>query len=77
MYLKLISPHDKLTPAQIDLEKIMNDPKLAKEIETLFDKALKFMETSKETGYKNFGEFEHLDYDVILSIIQSLARKVA
>ncbi len=77
MDLKLISPNDKLTPAQIDLERIMNDPKLAEEIETLFDKALKFMETSKETGFKNLGVFEHLDYDVILSIIQSLSRKVA
>ena len=76
--LRLLSPNDKLTPAQMDLEKIKTDPKLRAEAESLFDEALKFMKRNDENGniiFENCGKYEHLDYDVILSIIQSLAKK--
>lgn len=75
---RLLSPNDKLTPAQKDLEKIKKNPKLRAEAEKLFDEALKFMNGNDQNGkiiYENLGKYEHLDYDVILSIIQSLAKK--
>ena len=75
---KILSPNDKLTPAQMDLEKIKSNPKLKAEAEKLFDEALKFMRGNDNNGkiiFENIGKYEHLDYDVILSIIQSLAKK--
>lgn len=74
----LYSLDDTLTPAQRDFERIKANPKLRAEAEELFDELLKFKKGTDENGkriFENLGKYEHLDYDVILSVIQSLAKK--
>lgn len=74
----IFSRDGALTPAQRDFERIKANPKLRAEAEKLFDELLKFKKGNDENGkliFENLGKYEHLDYDVILSVIQSLAKK--
>lgn len=76
--LNILSPNNKLTPAQKDLEKIKSDPKLVEEISELIKKATRWKNTYDKNGdliFENCGKYEHLDYEVILSIIQHVANK--
>ncbi len=83
--MSLLSPNNKLTPAQKDFEKIMNNPELSKKFTEYLDEMARFMNridkkthmptwNSREQIHKNFQKFDPADYDTFLSVIQSLAK---
>ena len=72
----LISPNNQYTPAQLDLLKLVNNPD--KIDISVFDKIFKFKPGNDANGkiiFANIGKYENLDYDLVLSAIQSMARK--
>lgn len=84
MRINVLSPTDTLTPVQQDLQKIMSSQDLSKEFTTYLDKMCQFRNirklregsrVSREEIIKYFGYYEPADYDTILSVIQSLAKK--
>ncbi|MBQ8460704.1 hypothetical protein IJ579_05920 [bacterium] len=75
MVLTLISPNSQYTPAQKDLLKIIENK--GKIDVSIWDKIFKFKNANDENGriiLENVGKYENLDYDLILSVIQSLAK---
>ena len=84
MRINVLSPTDALTPVQQDLQKIMSSQDLSKEFTTYLDKMCQFRNmrkhregsrVSREEIIKYFGYYEPADYDTILSVIQTLAKK--
>ena len=77
----IISPNREYTPLQKDLLKLAESPE---KIDTsVFDRIFKFKNDvrdgkriSREDIVKYCGKYENLDYDLILSAIQSMAHKV-
>lgn len=73
----LISPNNQYTPAQLDLLKLVNNPD--KIDISVLDKIFKFKPGWDANGkiiFANLGKYENLDYDLVLSVIQSMAKKI-
>lgn len=73
----LISPNNKYTPAQLDLLKLVNNPD--KIDVSILDKIFKFKpgcDANNKLISENIGKYENLDYDLVLSVIQSMASKI-
>ena len=73
----LISPNNQYTPAQLDLLKLVNNPD--KIDISVLDKIFKFKPGNDANGkiiFENLGKYENLDYDLVLSVIQSMASKI-
>lgn len=73
----LISPNNQYTPAQLDLLKLVKNPD--KIDISVLDKIFKFKPGNDANGkliFENLGKYENLDYDLILSVIQSMAREI-
>lgn len=75
----IISPNSKYTPVQQDLIKLSENPK--KIDVSVFDIIFKFKNDirdgrviSREDILKYYGKYENLDYDLILSAIQSMVK---
>ena len=71
----IISPNDKYTPVQQDLMKLAQNPE--KIDVDVFDRISKFkndIRDGKPMSRENYGKYENLDYDLILSAIQSMTR---
>lgn len=69
--------NNQYTPAQLDLLKLVNNPD--KIDISIFDKIFKFKPGNDANGkliYENLGKYENLDYDLVLSVIQSMASKI-
>lgn len=73
----LISPNNQYTPAQLDLLKLVKNPD--KIDVSILDKIFKFKPGNDANGkiiFENTGKYENLDYDLVLSVIQSMASKI-
>lgn len=73
----LISPNNQYTPAQLDLLKLVNNPD--KIDISILDKIFKFKPGNDANGkiiFENLGKYENLDYNLVLSVIQSMASKI-
>lgn len=86
MSIKILSPNDKITPLQKDLEKINGNQKLKEEFAEYLDRMSQFkvrfkngginpLNSSREEILQNAHLFEPADYDTFLSVIQTLANK--
>ncbi len=70
-----ISPNQNYTALQHDVLKLVEHPE--KINNEMFDKICKFMNCIDDKGniiFENHGKYENLDYDLILSAIQSMAK---
>lgn len=70
--LTVLSPNNEYTPLQKDMIKLINNPK--KVDVPVFDKLTTVAETRQDMTEGNL--YKYLDYDVLLSAIQSMAKQV-
>ena len=70
--LTVLSPNNEYTPLQKDMIKLINNPK--KVDVPVFDKLTTVAETRQDITEGNL--YKYLDYDVLLSSIQSMAKQV-
>lgn len=70
--LTVLSPNNEYTPLQKDMIKLINNPK--KVDVPVFDKLTTVAETRQDITEGNL--YKYLDYDVLLSAIQSMAKQV-
>lgn len=72
LWINLLSPNEELTPAQKDFLKLGKNPE--KIDVSVFDKLTTVAETRQDMTEGNL--YKYLDYDVLLSAIQSMAKQV-
>ena len=73
--ITIVSPNHNYTPLQKDVLKLIDHPE--KIDVDVFDKICKFMKANDDKGeliLENVGKYENLDYDLMLSAIQSMAK---
>lgn len=75
MEIAVVSPNGKLTPVQKDILKLAETPE--KIDISVIDKLLEFKNAHNADGsliVENIGKFKNLDYDLILSALQSMLK---